>query len=463
MRYAFATLVLGACIPLKSPEGRTATIDAAVPQSRAAVPGVDAASSKTITDVVADSPQLVTFLGDGTLLAVGDHTLVARATTGAIARALLPPKASVQYSNDLAGVIVLDGDVASILATPSLALLHRGPGAPLTGSSAALAVDDGQSVLVQSGDRFAKLTLPTELKTARPTSLVGVLGGTRFNLTVETEAPGGGTLAHGVLYEATGAHLGKGIPLEPFAINVPRGGHANDAGFFVEGKRVFRVDFRTAAITAQRDVSCPRDRDVGNPTPSPSGELLLVTCGEDAVVLDGRTLTERRRFPRVIPGCDNGPVLGGVILPDNHTMRLQGCGGEARVDLATARYLCGDSAGLLGAPYDVGVPTPGVTPSRPHLPAGRASVRPCNEGVSDGTSNIFGLTGRYRIADHGKGLVIEHAKGTLPLENLTNYPVIAPDDSSVAFLREETIFVQRLPDGAVVAQIPFVGPLTVSR
>ena len=203
----------------------------------------------------------------------------------------------------------------------------------------------------------------------------------------------------------------------------------------------------------QSTVRCAKGETPLNPTPSPSGALLLVTCGGDAVVLDGVTLAEKRRIKNMMPGCDNGNDLGGVVLADGHTLRLEGCGGEARIDLDRGVYTCGDSAGIVGAPYMM-VAGPGGTMA-PQAPAARATLPPCTKDLTRSTSS-FGTSGRYRLV-HGERLTIEHALGVITLEDDgAAVPVIARDEASFAYLRGDKVVVRSLPAGKVLLELsPF--------
>jgi hypothetical protein len=249
---------------------------------------------------------------------------------------------------------------------------------------------------------------------------------------------------------------------EPIYGPPPRVAHAGPSGFVVEGRRLERIDLRTAKVDRQTTIRCGKDLEVGNPTPSPSGGLVLVTCGDDGVVLDGMTLLERRRISRIIPGCDNGGTLGGVVLDDGHTMLLSGCGGEAKLDLATGRYVCGDNSGVLGAPYDIapvfavgpgGVPTM-TTPVAPSAPAGRERVPRCTPESEAGQTTMLGPTSRYRLLHGEQRLTIKHVGGkTIELEEDASYPSVAPDDSVFAYPRGARVVVRSLPDGALRAEI----------
>jgi hypothetical protein len=174
-----------------------------------------------------------------------------------------------------------------------------------------------------------------------------------------------------------------------------------------------------------------------------------VTCGEDGVVLDATTLATRRRLPSIMPGCDNGPFLGGEILKDGRTLRLDGCGGEAKLDLQTGNYACGDDPGLLGAPYDMGVGLPG----RPRMPTGRERVPRCAKGDSQTTR--LGSSDTYRL-DQSDHYAVVFNGGALSLGDDAGYPVIAPDESEIAYTSGDRVVVRSLPGGKTVTELSLV-------
>ena len=180
---------------------------------------------------------------------------------------------------------------------------------------------------------------------------------------------------------------------------------------------------------------------LGNPVASPDGLTLLVTCGNDGVVLDARTLTERRRIPNVIPGCDNGMALDGRILPGAPILLVEGCGGIAKLDLGSGRYLCGDDAGVMGAPYDA--MAPGTTrryrkPSAPRCtPSGRDEYR-----------EPLGARGDYAYMAETQ-TVLGSGGARFTLEPDASTLVLSADESRLAYLTATTVVVRALPSGAV--------------
>jgi len=448
MRAAFVVLAaIVAC-------GRS--VDAPVPQRPALVASasasapVDAAIADAAPDVVdagaPDEPSSIAFLIDGTLLVVGRRTLLARAPDGTTQQRRLAEDASVEWSDGARGAIITTKDFVELVATPSLATLHHG-GEPTTITRTALVVDEGHAVVLQHGGSLLRLVLPPERRGTRVTSVVEVAAGSRVNVSYETDDDG----FAGTLFDATsGAIVGAGFADRANYAYVPLSGVSNDAAFVVKGDRLARVDLATAKVTRQIAVGCGKDRTLGNPTPNARGDLVLVTCMDEGVVLDG-TLKVLRRIPKILPGCDNGLFLGGVVMPDERTLLLTGCGGQARIDLTTGRYTCGDGAGIVGGPYEV-VRAPGPAGSAwrpPSAPSGRDKLPRCTK--TEGATMV-GRTGRYRML-YGEQVTLE-SDGAKPIVlDASTLPAIAPDEKSFAYVRDAIVVVRALPGGEPIAEV----------
>jgi hypothetical protein len=399
----------------------------------------------------AQLPPQIEFAADGTLIVASGSVIVARAEDGTLARQARSPGADVAVSAELPGVLLQQGndDHANLvlLATPTLQKLYAGKGDTVSESPVAVALPN--EVLLQGGGALLRLALPSDAAGVGHVALVA--SGTRINVTVAREGDAGMDFI-GVLYDArTGARVGRGLPLRS-SYDLPRAATALSSGYLVEGHRVARLGLDTGRELQHALVRCPADTEVGNPTPSPTGSLLLVTCGSDGVVLDGLTLAERRRIPDILPGCDNGPVLGGLVLPDGHTLLLSGCGGEARLDLARGRYSCADEAGLIGKPYNLFGDDP-----RWQAPPDRRNVPPCRQqdaGQADDTvqRSTFGSTGRYALI-FGDRIAVQGPRGRIELEEGAGVPVMAPDERSFAYATGQRVVIRGLPDGAKSGEI----------
>ncbi len=390
--------------------------------------------------------QTLAFTADGTLVAVGQSVVVARAPDGTIARQPIEANTSVAAGEGLRGVVLQQGDELTLLATPTLQTLYTGKGAAATGWMVAAVILPGE-VLAQGGAGLVRLALP---KGADPVERVVLLAsGTRFDVSFHFAGDAGQDEVAGRLYDAqTGALVGPGLPLMQISPGAPLAAHALLSGYVVDGHRVRRIALDTGKVVRQTIVRCPAERVLGNPTPSPDGTLLLVTCDGDGIVLDGNTLAEHRRIPSILPGCDNGPVLGGSILLDQHTLLVGGCGGEARLDLSRGRYECGDAEGLLGAPYMAMAPT-GSAPWQP--PPDRQGVARCTREGSEGAYSV-GHTGRYRI-EYAEATILTGPGVRFDIGEMGGSVALDPEERSFAYVRGGKALVRALPSGATLAEI----------
>ena len=448
-----ALLVLGACRSVDAPPPPPVVL---APPSASAP--IDAAVASTTLDAgpaePPDSPSTVAYVADGTLLVVGRRTLLARAANGTTLRRRLAGDATVQHAEGARGVVISGDDLVELVATPSLAVLYHGAGTPTPSTPTAIVVDDGHAVVMQQGDAIVRFAIPTERQGTPIAGVTTVASGARVDVAYQTDNDG----FAGTLFDAkSGAFIGPGFADRGSASYVPLSGVANDAAFVVKGDRLARIDLMTAKVTRQTAIGCGKDHVAGNPTPSAAGDLVLVTCDNDGIVLDGM-LKVLRRIPRIMPGCDNGYSLGGLVLADNHTLLLSGCGGQAKIDLATGRFTCGDGAGIVGAPYEL-FPTQTMGPGGPVAgargpvaPPGRATLPRCTKDQT----NTVGHTGRFRMS-YGAELTIE-SDGAKPIVLDASAPwAIAPDEKSIAYVNGEIVVVRALPGGEPIAELRLAG------
>jgi hypothetical protein len=404
------------------------------------------------------APDMVAFAGDGTLVAAGGRTLLARAKDGTIKRAAVATGSQIHVTSEVPGVAVETDGTIQLLATPSLKELFKGKATSLFSAPSVIAPENARAVLLQRGDALLRLALPAAHPDARVDNVIVVAGGKRINVSLAIDDSDVSKIG-AYLYDAEkgGNPLGRGLPLMSIPITAPRGAHAGDAGFIIDGSRVLRIDLKTTNVVKQASVRCPKDNFLGNPTPSPGGDLLLVTCGyAEGVVLDGATLAERRRIPKIMPGCDNGENLGGVILADGKTLYLEGCGGSARLNVSTGTYSCADDSGLLGAPYMMTAPMPGVPSPGPQLPKGREHVPRCAPVDAPQTSAL-GHTSTWRL-EHAEHLSVKSSAKTIDLEADANYPVIAPDETALAYTIGTKVVIRELPTGKEIATLTLSAP-----
>jgi hypothetical protein len=398
----------------------------------------------------------VSALGDGTWIAYGTRTLLAVAADGRATRYALAEGSRVATSEGLEGVVVEHGDDQVLLSTPDLTVLERAKKAHIVETLSALYLAAEHAVLLVGRGKALRVKLPPTVKDPRVSDVRVIAGGTRVNVMLFDDASQT-SVAQALLYDiGTGALVGRGVPMSDYSTPAPLGGYVGYSGFVADGTTVSRVDLRTGKVVQSSTIRCPKDEPFGNPTPNASESVVLVTCGADGVVLDGATLREKRRIPRIMPGCDNGGMLGGLFLADDRTMLLQGCGGEAKLDVGTGKYLCGDDAGLLGAPYDMAM-SPGQPPSR-RLPAGRDRVPKCTSAQASGAVTVLGASGTVRLVQSGERLRVTHGAKSITLEEDAQYPTLAKDERSFAYPRGKGVIIRSLPAGAVVAEIPLARP-----
>jgi hypothetical protein len=448
-----ALLALGACRSADAPPPPLRPVVQALPS--ASVP-VDAAVASATPDAgpaePPDSPSTIAYVADGTLLVVGRRTLLARAANGTTQRRRIAEDASVQYAEGARGALIAGNEIVELLATPSLVVLHHGVGTPTTNTPTAIVIDDGATLVMQQGDALVRFAIPADRQGAQVTGVTTIANGARVDVAYQTDDDG----FAGTLFDAkSGAFIGPGFADRGSASYIPLSGVSNDAAFVVNGDRLARVDVMTGKITRQTAIGCGKDHVAGNPTPSSTGDLVLVTCDGDGIVFDG-TLRVVRRVARIMPGCDNGYFLGGLVLPDNHTMLLTGCGGQAKIDLATGRYTCGDGAGIVGAPYEMfgagplrmGPGGPVASARIPVAPPGRATLPHCSKEQT----NMIGRSGRFRMT-YGEHITIE-SDGAKPIVlDGSAAPAIAPDEKSFAYVKGDAVIVRALPGGEPIAEL----------
>lgn len=398
-------------------------------------------------------PTDVRFLGDGTIVIATDKEIVTVDRAGTMNRKALAGRTPRLESPTAAGAgVVLQGnDDVVLLETPSLRELYVGKGATLPSSVAAVAtLDDPPSLLVQVEGRLARLTLPRSKsgKTIRVDNVQVVASGKRA---VVTWLPDESIDAEAALFDtATGRLLGRALPSAAFALR-PVSTIVGSTQVGTERGGVVVIDLLTAATLRSAKVPCPKDSFVGNPMVNGPGDTLLVTCGNDGMTLDPRTLAVKRRFSRILPGCDNGDHLPAHYDAQNPSeLVLEGCGGEARLDLTTGKYRCSDDIGLVGAAYEMEAASLSLGRGR-QAPAGRENLPRCTK-QDEGMPYGVGHTGRYTMHDN----VVSRSGSpptTITLEEHASMPSFALDDSQMAYVVDDRVVVRSLPAGTVVREL----------
>lgn len=393
-------------------------------------------------DGIDGAPDVVSFLRDGSLLVATDKEVVVVDGAGKLHRAVTGGRA-VKIDPTVAGEgVVLEGSSELVLLdTPSLRELYRGPGTAL--SRPAEAIDVHGAVLVPIGGKLVRFTLPAGKEKRGDT--VELVNGDELAVvtwmledTMEAEAA--------VFDVATGRLIGRALPMPLFAMQ-PIAVVAGTRQIGIDKGSVVAIDLTSAAVVKTSKLACPKGSFLGNPMAIDGGDLVLVTCGADGITLDARTFAQKRRIPRIIPGCDNGEILPAHLDPKaKGVLVVEGCGGEARLDLGTGVYRCSDEIGLVGAEYEM---VPGGPGRR--APPGRENVPRCTK--EDEAANMrIGTSGTYAFA-YGEVPSIVHAGGTILLEEGAGAPALSPDEKKVAYAVSDRVIVRSLPSGAIVKEI----------
>lgn len=233
---------------------------------------------------------------------------------------------------------------------------------------------------------------------------------------------------------ASTAMRGSSAPPPPTPTMPPPASAFADASDSPRRALVVR-DVRTGVVLQQRVIACKSM--LANPTVAPDGSTVLVTCGADAIVLDGRSLAEKRRIKSVIPGCDNGMDLSGRLV-NATTLVVEGCGGVARLNVGTGRYVCGDNAGVMGGPY---APMDERKITAPKAPACTAADDTAHQSVGSHGSYTYLLDEKIVRGPGG---------ASVQLESDASMPVLSPNEDRMAYVTGDAIMLRELPSGTAL-------------
>lgn len=443
-----AVLGVGAC---HEPRGRAippppvaVTIARPVTAPDAAAPPPTPAEPPASTDPLAlrGEPVTLGFLRDGTLVLASDRDLLAHSPGGAPRHRRLAEGEVVMLdpSNAQGDGLVIMGRTTFTLLDGALKELFHGEATQLMMAGGALAVTKpAPAVLLGASGALVRLVLPPSTVPITPEGLSVAPSGKFAVVTWTLDRPGDLQRDAGIYALPGGQYLGPGAPMSMMAL-APGASFHGDAVYAVVAGEVRVIDLATAKITRRGKLPCPKGEIAGNPMVSPDGARLLITCGADGLALDPATFVVRRRYPRILPGCDNGNILPAHFERARPSVLVvEGCGGIARLDVATGVYACGDSPGVLGAPYEIG---PGG--GGPVLPADRRAVPHCTPG--DGGMASLGDGYHYGTTDTGETFVIG-AAGRLSLGNQPSIPSISADAKRLVYATGDRVVVRGLPDG----------------
>ncbi len=429
----------------KTPSPPAATVVVAVPPAAA-----DAGPSVTIDPKrIAGDPSALAFLEDGTLAIATDKELVLVEPAGATRRTELRGRTAKLDRDPASQGIVLEGasDVV-LLETPTLRELYSGPGSVVLGPLPAIATAGAApAVLAQLGGKLTRFTLPPG-KAKRVDRIELVAAGKSALVTWSIEDA---MEADAAIFDAsTGRLIGRVPPMPTFSVQ-PVAAVAGDVEIAIEKGKVVVIDLTTAAVLRSAKVACPKDQFLGNPTTVQGADLVLVTCGGDGIALDAKTLAPKRRYSRIMPGCDNGEVLPAHFDAKTRTeLVVEGCGGIARLDLATGKYRCSDEIGLVGAEYQM-VPTGTAR----QAPPGRENLPRCTKDDEAGSMHVAAsANGTFAIVYGEDGApAVLHAGGKIALDGGASAFAFSKDETKLAYALKDRVIVRSLPDGATVREI----------
>ncbi|WP_146653891.1 hypothetical protein [Labilithrix luteola] len=435
---------------VKSVTAPVASVDVPRSPEDAAAPSAPDTAASRGANV---DPEQVGFMRDGTVIALSDREVVSIDPRGAIQRKALAKgeRATIPLHGSGQGVVVEDKEHVTLLDVPSLKPLFTGKGRPVTSSSGDGILLDNPTpgVVVKVGDKLLHLEPKTD-SALRHVEDFTMTSSRAFGIvTWGLDRDDNGPLYEGEVFSlSTGQRIGKAVGMQPYSMQ-PAAFLDDKFQYGIAGDEIRIVDLGTGKITRRKQMYCGKDQILANPIPSPDGAFLLVTCADDLMVLDGASLGLRRRITRVMPGCDNGMILPAHFDELNkRELVVEGCGGESRLDVSTGKYRCGDSEGVLGAPYEMGF---GVG-SPPRAPGERAHLPRCTP--EERTSAMpLGNTGKYHWGIEEAAQVVGPRK-TISLEEGASIPSFSADDTKMVYLHKGSVIVRALPEGTKVFELP---------
>lgn len=401
----------------------------------------------------------VAFAGDGSLVVELSDRLVVYGDRGDKRELVLPPDTYVTWPyKGASSVITEEAGTVRLVALPSLRELHKTKGRALDGTLVeSNGDDDAAAVLLAPNGTTATRLVPPPGKKAH-VDAVNVTKSGRFAVGTWRIEPDSEVEA--IAYDlATGRPIGSAIRMSQLG-DTPAAVFDGDRQVGIRRDEVVVIDLASGAELRKARIGCPpqragtTDAEIvrGNPIVDPRGLRLVVTCNEDAVLIDARSLRTIRTFPSIVPGCDNGGTLPAHFSEDSATLVVEGCGGEAQLDLASGKYRCGDSDQLMGAPYE---PRGPGTEARPAQSIG---VRPCGDGGAF-SSSIIQLSASYRSVSTQDGVALVGpgaVRFALPeTAAVTGGLAVSPKEDRFAVVTGDAITVRALPGGSVLRELKF--------
>lgn len=438
-------------------EGHRAVKSVAAPIASLEVPpAVDAAApshdAPSDSRALTDEPEQVGFTRDGTVIVISNREIVAVDAQGALHRRSLAKddRASLGLRGTGNGVVVEAKDSVTLLEVPTLKPLFTGKGRPVSNfaGDGILLDNPTPGVVVKVGDKLLHLEPKNDAALRHVEDFV-ITDSRAFGIvTWGLDHDDIGPVYEGEVFAlSTGQRVSKAVGVQPYSMT-PNAFLDDKFQYGIVLDEIRVLELATGKVTRRKRIACGKEQILANPIPSPDGALLVVTCADDLMVLDGKSLGLQRRVPHVLPGCDNGMVLPAHFDSVNkRELVVEGCGGESRLNVSTGKYRCGDSEGVLGAPYDMGL---GTGPAR--APAERIHLPRCTSEEAMSAMPL-GNTGKYHWGTGEAPEVVGPAK-TIPLEEGALVPSLSADDTKMVYVNRTAVIVRTLPEGTKTLELP---------
>jgi hypothetical protein len=413
-----------------------------------------AVAADAIAPAKKEDVSAVTFVADGAMLVELHSRLVLVRADGTRVERALAPHSVVTVEQGGRTIVVSQDDDVSMLAVPTLKEIFRGRGRSLITSDFLVETsgdDDVAVVYVQAGASApSRLAIPAK---AHVDGVRTTKSGRFAVVTFSEQLDGGGEVWRAHAFElATGKRTGDAVAMQSRPImSGPQATLHDETQFAIRGDQVVVIDLATGSVLRRGSVGCARTANsiygAGNITVAPTGDRFILTCEEDGVLFDAKTMRRVRGYKHLIPGCDNGPYLGGYFSKDGTQLILEGCGGEAHLDVATGKFKCGDDDGLMGASYPITAPN--HPPARPPQAIG---VPPCHSGTN-AASSVTSLGAGYSLEWNEQGVALL-GPNNLRI-HLPEYarPVVAPAGDRFAYPDGTKVIVKSLPANALISTI----------
>ncbi len=456
MRRLLVPLLLGLACTEERPVAKNPTsVPPPAPVVVVATAAKDAGAIATVAnpDELDGPPDAAEWLHDGTLVVSSAKEVITVDPSGKVHHLTSHGRQVRTALDGKGGALLLEGEKDLAMFDGTLREVWKGVGHALSRPGDAVAFAD--TVVAYRNGKLIKLELPPGK--ARRVETLEMVSGDKTAVVSWTPEESSDTEA-GIFDIATGKYVGKAFGNGMYAAR-PIATIEGKVQYGLADTTIKVLDLETAAVLRSGKIACGKDQFLGNPMLSPNGDLLLVTCGMDGIVLDPKTFAVKRRHSKIMPGCDNGDVLPASFDKKKPTeLVLEGCGGEARLEITTGKYKCSDDIGLVGAPYEVIMPPPrpGAPPRLPvrAAPPGRENLphcRPADQGMQP--VPISGSATYREVWDENSRYVITDDGRKIALDADARLPVLAPDESKVAYITKDKVIVRALPKGDVVREI----------